>query len=123
MTAFSAEHSLEDLRQRVAAFADARDWQRFHSPRNLLLALISEVGEAAEILRWQGDSEPSIPADKRAAWDAEIADILILLIRLADRSGVDLETAFLSKLAEADRKYPADEFRGCARKYNEAKAD
>ena len=112
---------LESIRAEVQQFADERDWQQFHSPRSLLLAVLSELGEAAEIVRWQGDSDPVIPADKRQAWDEEIADVFTLLIRLADRSDVDLTTAFAAKLEKARAKYPVSEFKGSNRKYNEPK--
>jgi dCTP diphosphatase len=114
-----SDRSLEDIRRELAAFAAERDWEQFHSPRNLLLALVSEVGEAAELLRWQGDAEPAIPADKREAWSDELADVFILLVRLADRSGVDLTSALALKLAKARAKYPVERFRGSARKYDE----
>lgn len=110
---------LESIRTEVQAFADERDWQQFHSPRNLLLAVLSELGEAADIIRWQGDADPTIPADKRQAWDDEIADVFTLLVRLADRSGVDLTKAFERKLDAARKKYPIDGFKGSNRKYSE----
>lgn len=110
---------LEHLRAAVEAFADEREWARFHTPRNLLLAVVSEVGEAAELLRWQGDADPAVPPERFQDWSDELADILILLIRLADRSGVDLGAAFTRKLALAGRKYPVDRFRGSSRKYDE----
>ncbi len=111
---------LDDIRREVQQFADEREWAQFHSPRNLLFALMAEVGEAAEIVRWQGDAEPTIPAAKREDWDDEIADVFTLLIRLADRSGVDLSAAFARKLAKARLKYPVEEFRGSKRKYDES---
>ncbi len=107
---------IEDIRREVAAFADERDWQRFHSTRNLLLAMISEVGE---IVRWSGDAEPAVPAEQMEDWGDELADVFILLVRLADRSGVDLTAAFARKLDKARVKYPADKFRGSARKYDQ----
>ena len=113
------DRSLESIRQEVAQFAQERDWDQFHSPRNLLFALMGEVGEVAEIVRWQGDNDPTIPADKREDWDDEIADVFTLLVRLADRSGVDLTAAFERKLAKARLKYPPDQFRGSSRKYDE----
>ncbi len=111
---------LEEIRQEVAAFARARDWERFHTPRNLLLAVVSELGEAADIVRWQGDADPAIPPDQRQAWADELADAAILLVRLADRSGVDLTVAMRRKLALAGEKYPVDRFRGSNRKYDQA---
>lgn len=109
---------LEDIRAEAAAFAAERDWEQFHSPRNLLLAVVSEVGELAEVVRWAGDREPAIPADARQAWEDEIADVFILLVRLADRSGVDLSAAFARKLQKAREKYPVDRFKGSNRKYD-----
>jgi dCTP diphosphatase len=113
------ERSLESIRQEVAAFATEREWEQYHSPRNLLLALVSEVGEAAEVVRWLGDADPAIPADKREEWNDEIADVFILLVRLADRSGVDLTAAFKRKLDKARAKYPIEKFKGSNRKYDE----
>ncbi len=110
---------LESIRAEAQAFADERDWQQFHSPRNLLLAGLSELGEAADIVRWQGDSEPAIPVDRRQEWNDEIADAFTLLVRLADCSGVDLSQAFAHKLALARTKYPVEAFKGSRRKYHQ----
>ena len=118
MTKFSSG-SLESIRQRVSNFAKERNWEQYHSPRNLLLAVMSEIGEVAEIVRWLGDSEAGIPADKQEDWADELADVLILLIRLADRSGVDLVKAFEHKFKKVEAKYPVEEFYGSNRKYNE----
>ena len=110
---------LETIRQATARFAADRDWDQFHSPRNLLLAVISEMGELAEIVRWAGDNDPTIPLDKQQAWADEMADVFILLVRLADRSGVDLTTAFDHKLRQAGEKYPVEQFKGSNRKYDQ----
>jgi dCTP diphosphatase len=114
-----SHRDVEDLRATIQAFADEREWERFHSPRNLLLALMSEVGEMADVVRWQGDAEPAIPANKTQEWADELADAAILLIRLADRTGVDLAPAIERKLGIAGEKYPVDRFKGSNRKYNE----
>lgn len=118
MTTFK-DLSLEDIRQQVERFARERDWEQYHSTRNLLFAVISEVGEAADIVRWQGDSGDAVPTERQQDWEDELADILILLIRLADRSGVDLASAFEHKFAKVAEKYPRDAFYGSNRKYNE----
>lgn len=117
------ETSLEAIRQEVAAFADERDWAQFHTVRNLLLALVSEVGELADVVRWQGDHQPAVPPERRQDWEDEVADVFILLVRLADRSGVDLPKAFKRKLALAGQKYPVDRFHGSNRKYDEKAKD
>jgi dCTP diphosphatase len=111
-----APRCLDSIRAEAAEFARERDWEQFHSPRNLLLAVVSEVGELAEVVRWSGDNEPAITEANRQAWEDELADVFILLVRLADRSGVDLSTAFAKKLQKAREKYPVDEFKGSARK-------
>jgi dCTP diphosphatase len=107
---------LDSIRAEAAEFANERDWEQFHSPRNLLLAVVSEVGELAEVVRWSGDREPAITEANRQAWEDEMADVFILLVRLADRSGVDLTTAFARKLQKAREKYPVDEYKGSSRK-------
>ena len=107
--AFTGTDTLEHLRLAAERFADDRDWAQFHTPRNLLLAVASEVGEACDLVRWLGDDDPAIPEDIEQDWADELADILILLIRLADRSGVDLNAAFHAKLAKAAEKYPAEQ--------------
>lgn len=111
--------TLEELRRLAAGFAAERDWEQFHSPRNLLLAVVSEIGEVAELVRWVGDAEPAVPPACQDAWADELADVLILLVRLADVTGVDLAAAFKHKLAKAAAKYPVAEFRGSNRKYDE----
>lgn len=111
--------NIESLRQEAEAFAHERDWEQFHSVRNVLLALVSEVGELAEVVRWQGDAQPTIADERRQDWEDEIADVFILLVRLADRSGVDLPQAFKRKLALAALKYPVDQFKGSSRKYDQ----
>lgn len=110
---------LDDIRAECARFAAERDWDQFHSPRNLLLAVVSEVGELAEVVRWAGDADPAIPPASRQDWEDEMADVFILLVRLADRSGVDLTAAFARKLQKAREKYPVDRFKGSNRKYDQ----
>ena len=90
--------TLESLRRQLAAFALVRDWDQFHSPRNLALALVGEVGELCEIFQWRGDAGcgPGLPgwtdADKTHLGE-EMADVLLYLVRMADRCGVDLGAA------------------------------
>ena len=120
-TRFSAA-SLESLRADMSAFAGEREWDGFHTPRNLLLALTGEVGELAELFQWRGDAgaAPGLPG-----WNArdaehlgeELSDVLLYLVRLADRCGVDLAAAAARKMALNRIKYPADRARGSSQKY------
>lgn len=98
------------LVRELDAFADARDWRRHHSPKNLAMALTGEVGELVELFQWQSETESydtaREPATARAVRD-ELADVLIYLVRLASVLDVDLDEAVRTKLVANGRKYPA----------------
>lgn len=112
--------SLADLTADVRAFTEARDWARFHSPRNLAMALSVEAAELLELFLWSRDDGPQPPVAAREARVAEeAADVLMCLLNLADRSGIDLAQALREKLAAAERKYPVERVRGSALKYDE----
>jgi dCTP diphosphatase len=112
---------LDELRREVAQFAKDRDWDQFHSVRNLVLAMIAEVGEVAEILQWIDDDDVNelLKTGGRERLAEELADVLLYLVRIADRSGVDLGQAVRGKLNSNDQKYPRDKVRGSAKKYTE----
>ncbi|CAK9103573.1 unnamed protein product [Durusdinium trenchii] len=119
---FSEGISFEQLRQELAEFAKERDWDQFHQPRNLALALVGEVGELCECFQWKGEVEEGLPgwSDKhRTAVRQEIADVLLYLIRLSHKCHIDLPKAALDKLAVNAAKYPAGLVRGSSRKYTE----
>ncbi|XP_028371394.1 dCTP pyrophosphatase 1 [Phyllostomus discolor] len=119
---FSPEPTLEDIRRLHAEFAAERDWDQFHKPRNLLLALVGEVGELAELFQWKPDEEPgpqTWPPKERAALQEELSDVLIYLVALAARCRVDLPQAVLSKMDTNRRRYPAHLSRGSSRKYTD----
>jgi NTP pyrophosphatase (non-canonical NTP hydrolase) len=110
---------LETLRDQVRDFARERDWEQFHSPKNLAMALAGEAGELLEVFQWLTE-EQSRSLDERslAAASEEIADVLLYLVRLADRLGVDPLAAARKKLVANALKYPVDKARGSARKYD-----
>jgi NTP pyrophosphatase (non-canonical NTP hydrolase) len=111
---------LERLSQRLRRFAQARDWEQFHSPKNLSMALSGECGELLEHFQWLTEEQSrSLPPDKLAEVELEMADIQIYLLRLAERLGVDLLQAVDRKIALNEEKYPAEKVRGSARKYTE----
>lgn len=109
------------LQAAVARFASERDWERFHSPKNLAMALAAEVGELLELFQWRTEAASCDvardPATARAVRD-ELADVLIYLVRLADRLGVDLDEACRAKIAANAKKYPVERARGRADKYD-----
>jgi dCTP diphosphatase len=111
--------TLEELREAVARFAEDREWEQFHSVRNLVLAMMGEVGEVAEILQWTPDEqvEELLATGGRQRLAEELSDVLVYLVRVADRAGVDLESAVAAKLAANAEKYPAARARGSSTKY------
>lgn len=110
---------LKKIRDELRKFAKARDWEQFHTPKNLTLALVGEVGELAEVLQWLSDkeikqlmkSDPQIVAD-------ELADVLLYLIRLADQLDINLKSAALKKLVKNKKKYPVKKSKGSHAKYD-----
>ena len=111
---------LEGLRDELREFAAARDWEQFHSPKNLAMALSVEAGELLEIFQWLTQEQSrSLAPQAQAAASEEIADVLLYLIRLGDQLGVDPVAAARRKLTANAEKYPADKARGNARKYTE----
>ncbi|MFM2289239.1 MAG: hypothetical protein RL684_2382 [Pseudomonadota bacterium] len=111
---------LDELTVRLRAFAAERDWQPFHTPKNLASALIVEAGELLEHFQWLGDAESEqLPPERRERVAMEMADVLLYLVRLADRMDVDLLAAAARKLAINAEKYPVPLARGTHRKYDE----
>ena len=110
---------LRDLRDELRAFAAERDWDQFHSPRNLATALAVEAAELLEPFQWLSDEQGrDLPPETRAAVEEELADVLLYLIRLADRLDVDLVAAARAKIAKNAVKYPVAKSRGTSRKYD-----
>lgn len=114
------EDALETLKLRLRSFAEARDWDQFHSPKNLAMALIAEAAELVEHFQWLSEAESkNLPAEKLSDIELELADIQIYLVRMADKLDIDLVEATRKKLALNEAKYPAHQVRGDSRKYTE----
>lgn len=112
--------SLKTLRNRLRVFAAERDWDQFHTPKNLSMALIAEAAELIEHFQWvDGDRSHLLDESTRNPIEEELADILIYLVRIADKLDVDLLDAAERKIAINGTKYPADKVRGSAKKYTE----
>jgi NTP pyrophosphatase (non-canonical NTP hydrolase) len=113
-------NELEKLRDQLRAFAAERDWEQFHSPKNLAMAMSVEVAELLEHFQWLTEEQSRrMPADALAAVNEEAADILLYLIRISDKLGIDLIAAANKKIGTNARKYPADKARGTSKKYTE----
>lgn len=109
---------LESIRARLREFADARDWHQFHSPKNLVMALVGEIGELVEEFQWLTEDESrNLSAQSLVDVGEELADVQIFLIMLADKLGVDLLAAVDEKITKNEAKYPPEKARGTHKKY------
>ena len=110
--------NLDDLRKQLRAFAAARDWGQFHSPKNLSMALSAEAGELLEHFQWLSEAQSeNLSPEAKSLVAQEIADLQIYLVSLADRLDVDILEAVGRKLAINEQKYPVEKARGSAEKY------
>lgn len=113
--------NLEEIRMRLAEFARQRNWDQFHTPKNLSMALAAEAAELLEIFQWLTEEQSKGVAGSEkdmALVRQEMADVFIYLVRLADKLGVDLEKAVLEKININERKYPVELAKNNAKKYN-----
>jgi dCTP diphosphatase len=111
---------VNDLRDAIRAFIEERDWEQFHSPKNLAMALSVEVAEVVEHFQWLTEEQSrSLSPEKLAEVREEIGDVMIYLTELADKLGIDPVEAAKAKVAINGQKYPADLVKGKAAKYTE----
>lgn len=112
--------SLQSLRDALRQFALDRDWDQFHFPKNLAIALSVEAAELLEHFQWMSESDSAaIDEPTRTKVREELADVLLYLIRLADKLNIDLSAAAIEKLRINAAKYPIDKSRGTSKKYTE----
>src|SRR3989344_7084616 len=108
---------LNELKQRLREFATARDWHKFHSPKNLSMAIIAEAAELVEHFQWLTEKQSTeLPLDKLKEVQEELADVLIYLIRTADKLDIDLIQATKDKIELNEKKYPPEKVRGSSKK-------
>jgi len=113
-------NDIEALRIRISEFVNERDWNQFHSPKNLSMALIVEAGELVEHFQWMKQEDSfKLSEDKHTAVEQELADILVYLVRIADQLDIDLISAAKRKIKSNEAKYPADLVKGSSKKYTE----
>src|SRR5829696_3580678 len=112
--------SMDDLRDAISAFIRERDWEQFHSPKNLAMALSVEVGEIVEHFQWLTEEQSrNLPPEKLAELREEIGDVMIYLTELAEKLGIDPVEAAKAKVDVNSKKYPATLVKGKAAKYTE----
>ncbi len=113
------DDALSGLRDALRAFAAERDWEQFHSPKNLAMALAGEAGEVIEHFQWlTAEQSRSLDEEQRREVAAELADVLLYLVRLADTLNVDLLSAAYDKMRVNARRYPVEKAKGRALKYD-----
>ena len=111
---------LESLRDQLRTFASERDWDQFHSPKNLAAALAVEASELLEHFQWLTEAQSQqLPPDALNEVGNEVADVLLYLIRISDKLGIDLIAAAKAKIVLNAEKYPVEKARGSSRKYTE----
>jgi dCTP diphosphatase len=111
---------MKDLKEAIGAFIEERDWEQFHSPKNLAMALSVEVAEIVEHFQWiTVEQSRNLPLEKLAEIREEIGDVMIYLTELADKLGIDPVEAAKAKVAINGQKYPAELVKGKASKYTE----
>jgi dCTP diphosphatase len=118
--------TISELQNTLRDFARERDWEQFHTPKNLAMALTGEVGELVELFQWLTPEESgAIMGDPRRAEQVrhELADVFGYVLRLADVLGVDLADALQEKIGVNAQRYPVEDARGHARKYTDLKGD
>jgi len=112
--------SLDELRGALRLFASDRDWDQFHSPKNLAIALSVEAAELLEHFQWTSDPDSAgLAPDRHSKVREEIADVLLYLVRLADKLNIDLLAAATEKIQVNATKYPVEKARGSSKKYTE----
>lgn len=111
-----ATATVAHLRDRVASFVRARDWEKYHNAKDVAISMSVEAAELLELFQWRSDEEADLrDAAFREAVEDELADVFVYCLSLANAIGCDLSDVTLRKLAKNERKYPADEWRGRAR--------
>lgn len=111
---------IEKIKSALNAFAEDRDWDQFHTPKNLAMALTAEVGELIEHFQWDTPAQIcKYDAAKKSMIADEMADVLSYLVRLSDKLEIDLVESFWNKIEKNKEKYPVDKAKGTAKKYTE----
>lgn len=120
MTTTHPNSDIKQLQQTLTEFAQQRDWEQFHTPKNLAMALSGEVGELLEIFQWlTPEQSQQLSPEKKQHVSEEIADVMMYLLRLADKCDIDVMQACQEKIQQNAAKYPISKCYGSAKKYNE----
>lgn len=113
--------TIEELKNKVKDFCEARDWDQFHSPKELAIGISTEANELLQIFRFKSeeDMKKLMASDKRKEVEEEVADVLYFVLRFAQMNDIDLSQVVIDKIDKNDKKYPVDIVKGNNKKYNE----
>ena len=113
--------TIEEMKEQVKKFCEDRDWNQFHSPKELAIGMSTEANELLSLFRFktEDDMKQILASAKRQDIEDEIGDILFFVCRFAQMYGIDLSTAYKNKLEKSGRKYPVEKVKGLNKKYNE----
>ncbi|RXJ98269.1 nucleotide pyrophosphohydrolase [Arcobacter sp. CECT 8989] len=112
--------NLDSIQNEIKSFSKKRDWDKFHSPKNLSMALSVEASELVEIFQWLTEEQSyNLGDSKKLHAEEEVADIAIYLLRICTKLDIDLEDAILKKMKKNEEKYPVEKVKGSAKKYTE----
>ena len=113
--------NIEEIKERIRIFSEERDWDQFHSPKNLSMALSAEVGELLDILQWIKEEDTrieNIEEETLKLVKEELADIFYYVIRISDKLNIHLEKEIINKMKINEQKYPVKLSKGNSKKYN-----
>lgn len=115
------KEDIQQLTKAIIQFRDERDWAQFHKPKDMIISLMLEAGEVAELFQWKTDEEMEAmkSGEKQEALADELSDVLSYLLQIAHDFNIDMGEAFIRKLEKSAKKYPVEKARGNARKYTE----
>lgn len=112
--------NVDNIKKTLKKFSEDRDWDKFHSPKNLSMALSVEASELVEIFQWLTEEQSyNLNDSKKLHAEEEVADIAIYLLRICTKLDIDLEDAILKKMKKNEEKYPVEKVKGSAKKYTE----
>lgn len=113
--------TIQELKEKVQAFCEQRDWDQFHNPKELAIGISTEANELLQIFRFksEADMQSLMASDKKQKVEEELADVLYFVLRFAQMNNIDLASAVEQKIQKNDAKYPAEKVKGCNKKYDE----
>lgn len=115
------KNTIEELKEMVKEFCEARDWNQFHNPKDLAIGISTEANELLQIFRFKSeeDMRQLMSSERKHEIEEELADVFYFVLRFAQMNNIDLSQAVKNKIDKNNKKYPVEKVKGCNKKYNE----